>query len=214
MNPLSNLIKDSKSNKNRSSPRQTNDCGWIEKKLNRAELDFIWYCVNNRTNDNDIQYRLAGNISESYQIEDTQNIFWNSVIHPLIKDYEQVFLQKSEGKLRLQTMWVNYQRQNEFNPLHTHTGFYSFVIWLKIPTRYEDQKKLPHANPSNTKSISNFVFTYTDILGTIRQHVYKMNPELEGTMVLFPSLLNHQVYPFYNCEETRISVSGNVNYCQ
>ena len=55
MNPLSNLIKDSKSNKNRSSPRQTNDCGWIEKKLNQAELDFIWYCVNNRTNDNDIQ---------------------------------------------------------------------------------------------------------------------------------------------------------------
>ena len=75
------------------------------------------------------KYRLAGNISESYQIEDTQNIFWNSVIHPLIKDYEQVFLQKSEGKLRLQTMWVNYQKQNEFNPLHTHTGFYSFVIW-------------------------------------------------------------------------------------
>ena len=29
-------------------------------------------------------------------------------------------------------------------------------------------------------------------------------------MVLFPSQLRHQVYPFYNCDEERVSISGNV----
>ena len=44
--------------------------------------------------------------------------------------------------------WVNYQYQNEFNPQHDHTGVYSFVIWLKIPTEYDEQNK---DNVSNSK---------------------------------------------------------------
>ena len=29
-------------------------------------------------------------------------------------------------------------------------------------------------------------------------------------MLFFPSKLNHVVYPFYKCDEERISISGNV----
>ena len=39
---------------------------------------------------------------------------------------------------------------------------------------------------------------------------YHLDPSYEGTMVLFPSQLRHQVYPFYNCDEERVSISGNV----
>ena len=37
-----------------------------------------------------------------------------------------------------------------------------------------------------------------------------MSPKLEGTMVFFPAQLRHAVYPFYNCDEERISISGNI----
>jgi len=37
-----------------------------------------------------------------------------------------------------------------------------------------------------------------------------MNPEIEGTMLFFPAKLNHIVYPFYDCEEDRVSISGNI----
>ena len=37
-----------------------------------------------------------------------------------------------------------------------------------------------------------------------------MSPKLEGTMLFFPSELKHCVYPFYNCEDDRVSVAGNV----
>ena len=41
-------------------------------------------------------------------------------------------------------------------------------------------------------------------------HNFPMDPSMEGKMLLFPSKLMHCVYPFYNCEEPRISVAGNV----
>ena len=34
--------------------------------------------------------------------------------------------------------WINYQKQNGFNPPHDHDGKLSFVIYLKIP---EELKK-------------------------------------------------------------------------
>ena len=217
MSAISNIIKETKDKKNKSIPVTPRNAGWVMKKLTQVELDFVWYCIDTkRAEKNDIQYNLAGNITSSYELYDHQKLFWNSVVKPLVKDYQQHYhhhhKDKPEGKLHLHNWWVNYQNQNEFNPLHAHSGVYSFVIWMKIPTSYEDQKKLPIASQSNSSAISNFLFTYTDILGTIRSMSYEMSPEVEGTMVLFPSSLNHEVYPFYNCNETRVSVSGNIIY--
>jgi len=31
-------------------------------------------------------------------------------------------------------------------------------------------------------------------------------------MLFFPAEMMHQVYPFYNCEEERITISGNIKY--
>ena len=110
----------------------------------------------------------------------------------------------------LSNMWVNYQKQHEFNPVHDHTGIYSFVIWMKIPTDYKNQRENQIANRSNTNVISNFCFNYRTITGGNGQYVYQMSKGIEGTILLFPSQLQHTVYPFYNCEEDRISISGNI----
>ena len=37
-----------------------------------------------------------------------------------------------------------------------------------------------------------------------------MDKDIEGWMVFFPAQLNHIVYPFYDCDEQRVSISGNV----
>ena len=36
-----------------------------------------------------------------------------------------------------------------------------------------------------------------------------MNPEMEGTMLFFRQNL-YMEFPFYNCDEDRISISGNI----
>ena len=94
-----------------------------------------------------------------------------------------------------------------YNPSHRHTGVWSFVIWMKIPYGHEDQNK---NNVTNFPCKGDFQFQYSNILGQTRSFKYTLDKSWEGHMVIFPSQLIHQVYPFYNCDEERISVSGNI----
>ena len=64
----------------------------------------------------------------------------------------------------MNTWWVNYQKQNEFNPLHDHSGVYSFIVWMKIPTNHDEQNRNPLASRSNIEKISVVDFLYSNIL--------------------------------------------------
>ena len=39
---------------------------------------------------------------------------------------------------------------------------------------------------------------------------FSLSPEDEGRMLFFPAWLQHMVYPFYECEENRVTISGNI----
>ena len=113
----------------------------------------------------------------------------------------------------LESVWINYQKKHEFNPIHDHTGVYSFVIWVKIPTEYEHQHALSIAkgvNPFGGAVTGDFVFNYTNIIGKQSSFIFNMGEYVEGRMILFPSDLRHCVYPFYDCDEERVSISGNI----
>ena len=112
----------------------------------------------------------------------------------------------------MQEFWVNYSKKHEFNPIHSHGGALSFVIWMKIPTRSEEQHNLPISKNTSSPSSSDFQFLYTDILGSIQGMTWEMDPEIAGTMVVFPAMLAHQVYPFFECDDTRISIAGNLYF--
>ena len=189
--------------------------GWIQTELDDIEIDHLWNCIDNQKED--YKQNLAGNITGSYSLVDKSDWFFNNTLKPAIKLYAENFTNMgwnipTTGKhlYKLTELWVNYQYKHEFNPLHDHGGVYSFVIWMKIPTDYKEQQKLPMSLGATSDSISNFVFTYTDLLGKVRTYTYYMSPKLEGTLLFFPAKLAHQVYPFYNCRDTRISISGNI----
>ena len=188
---------------------------WLEYKLNQQELDYVWRCIDNKKGD--YKRQLAGNIEASNLLMDRSDWFFRNTIRPLIHEYESKvgclgneFPLNQKFPYHMNTFWVNYQKKNEFNPLHNHGGIYSFVIWLKIPTSYFQQNKHRRSATSNSPSASVFQFVYTDILGRIRNYPYELCPEDEGKMVFFPAALKHEVYPFYDSDETRISVAGNI----
>ena len=82
---------------------------------------------------------------------------------------------------------------------------------MYVPTSYQEQRKLPIALGTNDDgSISNFCFNYTDIVGKMRMFNYEMEKDVVGTMVFFPSQLHHQVFPFFENDEERVSISGNL----
>ena len=194
--------------------------GLIEYKLSTQEMDYVWRCINNvkeGRKDVNMKPRLAGNIKSSYLLKDKNEWFFNNTIQPLCKKYAELF--RNVGKrfparqyhpYYMPDMWVNYQREGEFNPIHDHSGIYSFVIWMKIPYTHEEQNRNPIAAGSNSKKIGVFEVTYSDLLGAHQSWGFEMDPKMEGTMLFFPASLHHVVYPFYNCDKDRISVSGNV----
>ena len=189
--------------------------GWLQYKLSDKEMDYVWRCVENRGVN--WKSKLAGNIHASYLLKDRNDWFFNNTVIPLCDRYGKTFGNMGNAvptvmnhPYQMVQWWVNYQKQGDFNPLHNHSGIYSFVIWLKIPTHWKDQEKLPIAHGVNSNEISNFVFHYVNILGRGSSYVYRMCPEVEGVMLFFPSSLSHIVYPFYNCDEDRVSVSGNI----
>ena len=189
--------------------------GWIESTLDSKQMDFLWKCIDNKKGD--YRSKLAGNIGGSYVIEDKDGWFSRNVLNILVQEYVKNFGNIAEDipttqahPFILKGLWVNFQKQTEFNPYHDHTGVYSFVIWMKIPFDYKDQVDLPNAKGCNAPLNSTFQFYYTDIFGKFRKHTYRLSRKDEGRIVFFPSSLSHQVYPFYNCDEDRISISGNI----
>ena len=189
--------------------------GWLQAELSSEEIEHLWKCVE-RKKDN-LSNTLAGNIDSSYVLEDDQGFFFTNTLSPLIRHYLEVhgkppvsLVTKDRHGYRLESFWVNYQKQTEFNPAHTHEGVWSFVVWMKIPTHHTEQTSLPFSANSNHPVASAFQFLYSDTLGNIKSHIIEMNPDMEGQIVFFPSRLTHQVYPFYNCEDDRITISGNI----
>ena len=186
--------------------------GWLRNSLDDKEIDYLWNCIDNKK-----QYykdQLAGNISSSFKLEDENAWFFNQTLHPLIKIYAHEFTNLgvhtptvNVHPYTLGSWWVNYQKQHEFNPSHGHQGVYSFVIWLKIPTEHAEQNK---DNITNTPVRSAFQFHYQNILGELDTFDYELGKNHEGKMLFFPSKLFHEVYPFYDCDEDRISISGNI----
>ena len=188
----------------------------------------LWeYISKAKENPKSYNNTLAGNISSSLTLNDTDNWFYVNTCIPIISNYKEIFKKTTafnsrsifkndipdwRSRVCLGDLWVNFQKQHEFNPMHNHSGIYSFVVFMKIPTDWREQHEIPFVKESNAPKASNFEFVYTDIMGNIRQYAYSLDSSFEGIMLFFPAEMMHQVYPFYNCEEERITISGNIVY--
>ena len=204
------------------NPRLLPNIGIIDGLLPKSVFDSLWKLVDeSKKNPKNMRDQLVGNISSSISLD---------VKSPIISDFKtqvlpkyidlmiekfglQVDIKKADKykNWALDGLWVNFQKKHELNPPHNHYGVYSFVIWMYVPTSYQEQRKLPIALGTNDDgSISNFCFNYTDIVGKMRMFNYEMEKDVIGTMVFFPSQLHHQVFPFFENDEERVSISGNV----
>ena len=135
-------------------PVYPTNLGWFEKKLSDEEMKRLWKYIDNRSVKS-FKSQLVGHIHESNALIDEDDWFFKNTLIELIRMYADEF--SNMGKTLttnqmhpdfLDSMWVNYQIQCEYNPTHNHTGVYSFVIWMKIPTRQKEQDQIKFSSES------------------------------------------------------------------
>lgn len=153
---------------------------------------------------------LVGNIEKEFNLDES----FDNILSPYFCSLANRFLSISNNGLKtdweLTSIWINFQKKYEFNPLHHHSGDYSFVLWIQIP--YDLKKELALENCMNSNSPENalFNFYFPNINREIISAPIYVDKDFEGTMILFPSHLNHGVNPFYTSDDYRISISGNI----
>jgi uncharacterized protein (TIGR02466 family) len=120
-----------------------------------------------------------------------------------INMYFNVF-KVSEKNIFLKDLWINFQKNHDFNPSHNHPGLISFVIYCKVPQNiFEDQAE------SKVPIAGTVTFEYGEDTSEFNQGSFTVKP-FDGLMLMFPSEMRHYVSPYW-IDEDRISVSGNIH---
>ena len=175
--------------------------------------------VDIHTNDKDVlrmNTSLAGQITKEYQI--TKSL---PLLNPYLEEMGRAYQKEwdyypkenpNDNKLTVESVWVNMQKKLEVNPLHNHDGTLSFVAWLYVPFKLEDERNMPNCKNSRTVELaSTFQFVYTTALGTIVNMPMFVESGWEGKIIMFPAKLLHMVYPFQTSDDYRISIAGNLH---
>ena len=158
---------------------------------------------------------LAGQITKEYQITKSLPLL-NPYLEEMGRAYQKewnYFPKENPNKdLKVESVWVNMQKKLEVNPLHNHDGTLSFVAWLYVPFKLEDERNMENCKNSRTVELaSTFQFVYTTALGNISNCPMFVEKGWEGRIVMFPAKLLHIVYPFQTTDDYRISIAGNLH---
>lgn len=172
--------------------------------------------IENQTKELSHAKNLVGHIKKEINIFDIKEEI-EPFLLCLVAEYEKQFsylksiniLQK-DGYCVLDTLWANLQEKYEYNPVHNHSGVFSFVAWLAIPYTLEAEDKVFNELVKHKRKNGRFEFYFSDALGRIQNYCLEYGKELENKICLFPSALAHSVYPFFTSNKYRISISGNI----
>ena len=99
--------------------------------------------------------------------------------------------------------WIVRQFQNDYNPVHWHSGHISGAGYLKVPS--DLGKTTQPYKKTNENGKLQLIYGSSNLLS---KSTYLIKPEV-GDFYLFPNYLMHTVYPFTGTNEERRSVSFN-----
>ena len=149
---------------------------------------------------------LAGNVKQEFIIDskfEFQKYFFN-FLKEVASAYILKVTEKKIKEFKVINSWIIRQFEDEYNPVHYHTGHLSGVGYLKVPLNWGDYSQNNKRKNQNGKI--DFIFGNKAFLSegnTIAE------PKV-GDFYMFPNYLYHTVYPFKGNEERR-SVSFNAN---
>ena len=151
---------------------------------------------------------LVGAVTQEITLEKE---FFNSKISPYLSNVIAAYMFKSRPDLNLKsvdemkkklminyrTAWIVRQFENEYNPLHFHTGNISGVCYTMLPKDFGK----PPQNKEGINYNGKIQLTHGASLFNCKA-LETIKPEI-GKFILFPNYMLHTVYPFYGPGERR-----------
>jgi len=158
---------------------------------------------------------LAGVLKDQRGYSQQDKEWFVKEFQPYMSAYSRASCEHENGmwneqwsdKFELIALWINYMKENEYNPPHTHNGQVTWVIFLETPDL--DKERDQYVGRSVGPGALTFHYGEASFpKWNINQLTYIPMP---GEMWIFPTMLEHSVIPF-KTPGTRISVSGNLVY--
>jgi len=156
-------------------------------------------------------HKLAGHLHNQYLYPEKVQQWFYTELQPVVQAYRTGHckfhgIEELDIEMNADDLWVNYMQPGDFNPLHTHGGDYSFVLFLDVPKKLEEEQKEFQGTSAKPGSlIFEFANQARPRWATTGTNVLPK----AGDFYMFPALLQHWVCPFKS-KVTRISVSGNL----
>ena len=155
---------------------------------------------------------LAGSIEHEYNI-------LNILREPLLNCFKDACVRyinygsdwnNRKYLINMVACWFNDQKENEYNPAHTHHGKnllegLSAVMFLRVPDAIKTAKSVNPREPAKDGRLE-FISTMNNMFTTYNKVI---DPQV-GDLFIFPYGLTHTVYPFKG-EGVRRSLSFNVD---
>ena len=140
--------------------------------------------------------KLAGEITHEILIKEDFNYYKDLLqeIAKLVHNYVKSTIDEEITKFNVKESWVVCQYQNDYNPIHWHSGHVSGVAYLKVPENFGDSVKKENRN-------GRIAFIHGSRQFLSRSSI-EFTPSV-GDLYLFPSYLMHCVYPFKSNQERR-----------
>jgi len=168
----------------------------------------------NKSSSLDVGKELAGQVKQEFEVDNdyfkekiesyltslVRKYIWNSFENKIIS--EEDFTKRF--KIRYRNKWIVRQFENEYNPLHSHSGSVSGVCYLLLPKDFgEKSQDAKRNNPNGCIALSHGSEQF------ISPAIRLIKPTI-GKFIFFPNYLLHTVYPFKG-EGERRSFSFNAD---
>lgn len=171
---------------------------------------------------------LVGQIHQGEQLvmdyKDLKLIPFTRIVESLAAAYLRHFVEQTKSPLRakkisMDKLWSVHSFEGDYNPIHDHTTAapmgISFTTWTMVPEQImqsSDERVNLYDSSGAIDGYINFIYGLNQVSDPERlrpsQSRYIM-PE-PGKLLLFPSWMQHTVYPFFGQGERR-TVAGNLN---
>ena len=168
----------------------------------------------------DASGQLAGRIKKQTHLD---KVISDTTKNVILNHCKNFFEQTSGGQelpmsaMTLDSIWSNIQEAREYNPIHQHTGNFSFVIYtrndledLSVEKMQDNEYDNKIVDYDNQKPLAGMIELFYGEGNWMNWTSFTHVPK-RGDILIFPSWLRHTVYAHYETGKIRISVAGNVS---